>query len=50
MDTDRIPTEPTTDHEPPDEVIAPQNQRNRSAMLYFIEAAGCPYAQIGKTC
>ncbi len=39
-----------TDHEPPDEVIAPQNQRNRSAMLYFIEAAGCPYAQIGKTC
>ena len=39
-----------TDHEPPDEVIATQNQRNRSAMLYFLESAGCPYSLIGKTC
>ena len=39
-----------TDHEPPDEVIAPQNQRNRNAMLYFMEQAGCPYALIGKSC
>ena len=39
-----------TDHEPPDEVISPQNARNRSAMLYFLEAAGCPYSLIGKSC
>jgi carboxypeptidase T len=39
-----------TDHEPPDEVISTQNQRNRSAMLYFLESAGCPYKLIGKTC
>ena len=39
-----------TDHEPPDEVIATQNQRNRSAMLYFLESAGCPYQLIGKGC
>ena len=38
------------DFEPPDEVIATQNQRNRSAMLYFLEQAGCPYTAIGKTC
>jgi carboxypeptidase T len=36
------------DHEPPDEVIASQNARNRSALLYLIEMAGCPYAAIGK--
>lgn len=39
-----------TDHEPPDEVIAPQNARNRSALLYFLEASGCPYSLIGKSC
>jgi carboxypeptidase T len=39
-----------TDHEPPDEVIATQNARNRSAMLYFLESAGCPYSLIGKSC
>ena len=39
-----------TDHEPPDEVIAPQNQRNREAMLYFLERAGCAYTLIGKSC
>jgi carboxypeptidase T len=38
-----------TDHEPPDEVIAAQNARNRSALLYLIEMAACPYAAIGKT-
>jgi carboxypeptidase T len=36
------------DHEPPDEVIATQNARNRGAMLYLIEMAGCPYDAIGK--
>jgi carboxypeptidase T len=36
------------DHEPPDEVIAAQNARNRGALLYLIEMAGCPYAAIGK--
>jgi carboxypeptidase T len=39
-----------TDHEPPDEVIAPQNERNRSAMLYFLESAGCPYQLVGGSC
>ena len=39
-----------TDHEPPDEVIAAQNSRNRSAMLYFLESAGCPSSLIGKSC
>ncbi len=36
------------DHEPPDEVIATQNARNRGALLYLVEMAGCPYAAIGK--
>ena len=33
---------------PPDEVIGPQTERNKAAILYLIEAAGCPYAVIGK--
>jgi carboxypeptidase T len=36
------------DHEPPDEVIAAQTARNRSALLYLIDMAACPYAAIGK--
>lgn len=35
-------------HYPPDEVIAAQTARNRSALLYLIDAAGCPWAAIGK--
>ncbi|HEX5589383.1 MAG TPA: M14 family zinc carboxypeptidase [Candidatus Limnocylindrales bacterium] len=35
------------DHEPPDEVIAAQTARNRGALLYLIDMAGCPYAAIG---
>jgi carboxypeptidase T len=35
------------DHYPADENIAPQTARNRSALLYFIDMAGCPYAAIG---
>jgi carboxypeptidase T len=34
---------------PPDEVIGPQTERNREAILTLIEAAGCPYTVIGKT-
>ena len=34
---------------PADELIAPQTERNRAAILTLIEAAGCPYAVIGKT-
>lgn len=34
---------------PPDEVIRPQTERNRAAILMLIEAAGCPYALTGKT-
>jgi carboxypeptidase T len=34
---------------PPDEVIGPQTERNRAAILMLIEAAGCPYSLIGKT-
>ncbi len=33
---------------PPDEVIPAQTSRNRDAILYLIEQAGCPYAVIGK--
>jgi carboxypeptidase T len=34
---------------PPDEVIGPQTERNRQAILMLIEAAGCPYQLIGKS-
>jgi murein tripeptide amidase MpaA len=36
------------DHYPADENIAPQTARNRGALLYFIDIAGCPYRAIGK--
>ncbi|MFL5710996.1 MAG: M14 family zinc carboxypeptidase [Chloroflexota bacterium] len=32
---------------PPDEVITPQTERNRNAILMLIEAAGCPYTLTG---
>jgi carboxypeptidase T len=32
----------------PDDVIAKQTARNRGALLYLIDAAGCPYSAIGK--
>jgi carboxypeptidase T len=35
------------DHYPADENIAPQTSRNRSALLYFIDIAGCPYRAVG---
>jgi hypothetical protein len=31
-----------------DSIIAGQTARNRGALLYLIDAAGCPYAAIGK--
>jgi hypothetical protein len=34
---------------PPDEVIGPQTERNKSAILYLIEQGGCRYSVIGKT-
>jgi hypothetical protein len=34
---------------PPDEVIARETNRNRDAILYFMEQAGCRYTVIGKT-
>jgi carboxypeptidase T len=37
------------DHYPADEYIASQTARNRSALLYFIGAAGCPQAAIGRS-
>ncbi|MFL5750778.1 MAG: M14 family metallopeptidase [Chloroflexota bacterium] len=36
------------DHYPPDENIGPQTARNRGALLYFLDIAGCPYRAIGK--
>ena len=33
---------------PPDEVIARETERNRDAILYLMEQAGCRYAIIGK--
>ena len=45
------PTHSQSDHRfyPPDEVIGPQTERNREAILLTMEAAGCPYALTGKT-
>jgi carboxypeptidase T len=34
---------------PPASVIAAQTARNRDAVLYLLENAGCPYATIGKS-
>jgi carboxypeptidase T len=34
---------------PPDEVIGRETERNKSAILYLIDVAGCLYAPIGKT-
>jgi carboxypeptidase T len=34
---------------PPDEVIPTQTARNRSAILYLLGQAACPYSAIGKT-
>jgi hypothetical protein len=33
---------------PPDEVITPQTERNKGAILRLMDAAGCPYSVIGK--
>jgi carboxypeptidase T len=35
------------DHYPADENIGPQTSRNRGALLYFIDIAGCPYRAVG---
>jgi carboxypeptidase T len=37
------------DHYPPDEVLATQMTRNRSALLYFMQVAWCPYTTLGAT-
>jgi carboxypeptidase T len=45
-----FPTEKATvwgDHYPADETIAPQTARNRSALLYFLDIADCPYRTLG---
>ncbi len=36
------------DHYSPDEIIARETARNRSALLYTLRVADCPYAVIGK--
>ena len=44
------PTEKPTvwgDHYPDDSVIPAQTLRNRAALLHIIDAAGCPYADMG---
>lgn len=33
---------------PPDEIIGRETARNRAAVLYLLDKAGCPYAVIGK--
>ncbi|HET7029941.1 MAG TPA: M14 family metallopeptidase, partial [Candidatus Limnocylindrales bacterium] len=44
------PETPTVwgDHYPPDESIATQTARNRSALLYFLNVGACPHQLIGK--
>ena len=39
-------TSDTTDHYPPDEIIARETKRNRAAILYPSELADCPYGAI----
>jgi carboxypeptidase T len=34
--------------DPPDDVIASETRRNRTALLYLIDKAGCPWAAIGR--
>jgi len=36
------------DHYSPDEIIARETARNRSAFLYLLRAAGCPWTVIGR--
>jgi hypothetical protein len=36
------------DHYSPDEIIARETARNRSALLYTLRVAACPYAAIGR--
>jgi carboxypeptidase T len=36
------------DHYPPDETIATQTSRNRSALLYFLTVGACPHGQINR--
>jgi carboxypeptidase T len=46
------PTETPTvwgDHYPPDEVIASQTARNKSALLYFLTVGACPHQLINRT-
>jgi hypothetical protein len=38
---------PNTAAYPPDEAIGPETSRNRSAVLYLIDMADCPYRAIG---
>lgn len=35
------------DHYPPDEAIASQTARNKSALLWFLSTSSCPYSAIG---
>jgi hypothetical protein len=37
------------DHYPPDETIASATANNRSALLWFLAVAACPYGAIGQT-
>jgi murein tripeptide amidase MpaA len=37
------------DHYPPDETIATQTARNRSALLYFLTVGSCPHQVINRT-
>ncbi len=37
----------TKDHYSPDEIIARETARNRTALLYLVKMATCPYAAIG---
>jgi murein tripeptide amidase MpaA len=37
------------DHYPPDETIATQTARNRSALLYFLTVGSCPHQTINRT-
>ena len=43
------PPDPSTlgDFYPPDSIIASETERNRQAVLYFLEQAGCPYRAAG---
>ena len=46
--TIELGTQTASGDDPPDVVIGPETRRNRTALLYLVDQAGCPWAAIGR--